>query len=117
SLTYYAEGIMPTIKDTTYHFEVLDANGMPDMSFRKRYIGQKFIYKYDPTNMSSLRLYIECSEGLKFVAIALPKVSHQTAVQCQTDGEMSEIHKLIELAKKERADNWNDLQTLQAKYG
>lgn len=117
SLTYYAEGIMPTIKDTTYHFEVLDANGMPDMSFRKRYIGQKFIYKYDPTNMSSLRLYIEGSEGLKFVAIALPKVSHQTAVQCQTDGEMSEIHKLIELAKKERADNWNDLQTLQAKYG
>jgi len=117
SLTYHTEGILPRIRNNEYHFEVLDANGLPDMNFRRKYIGQKFWYKYDPTNMSSIRLYIKGSEGLQFVAIALPKVSNQTAVQCQKDGDMSKINQLIDMQKKERVDNWTDLQNIQEKYG
>ncbi|MGJ1497349.1 hypothetical protein ACR79R_08515, partial [Sphingobacterium spiritivorum] len=116
-LTYYAEGIKPTIKSKEYHYEVLNSKCLPDMSFRKKYIGQKFYYRYDPADLSHIRLYIKGSQGLQFVDVAQPKVSAQTAVQCQLPGDMEHINKMIDAAKQERVDNWTALLSLQEKYG
>lgn len=116
SLTYYAEGIKPTIKGKEYHFEVL-SNGLPDLSFVRRYVGQKFYYKYDPAELTHIRLYIKGPSGLQFVSEALPKVTTQTAVQCQKDGDMQHINKFQELANKQRIENHQDLVNTQAEHG
>lgn len=104
TVTYYTSGIETQINKTKYEFEVLDANGMPDLAFRDQYIGQKFIIKYDPLDFSHIRLHVDKGAGPQFVAIAQPRIINPRAHQDYVDGSAKMINDLLAIREQERLD-------------
>lgn len=103
-VTYYTSGIDTDINTVNYQFEVLNANGMPDVDFRDLYIGQKFIIKYDPLDFSHIRMYVDKGMGSQFVAIAQPRISVPRAQVDHVPGSAKMIHDLLGIREQERID-------------
>lgn len=106
TVTYYTTGITTDINKTTYEYEVLDADGMPDVEFRDLYIGQEFYIKYDPTDLSHVRLYIDKGNGLQFVAIAQPRLTVPRAKVDHQDSDGKKIFDLLQVREKERINSF-----------
>lgn len=99
-ITYYTTGITIEINKTKYEYEVLK-EGMPDDEFRRKYIGDKFIVKYDIENMEHVRLYKTSPSGLQFIDIAEPRLVVPRAIQDYQDGDRERIFALIDYSKSE----------------
>lgn len=107
-ITYYNHGITVEIKGNTYEFEVLK-KGMPDREFRKKHLYDKFIVKYDPENLSHIRLYKETPEGLLFITVAEPRIVVHRAAQDQKDGDRKLINDLLDVRKQDAEDLRNSI--------
>jgi hypothetical protein len=89
--TYKRGGIELRIGNEIHWFEVLDQDGAVDIDFRRKYVGSKFIVRYDP---DSLDTYIQLlqldSEGNKLlIAHAQPKREHQVIPVLMKEGDKS----------------------------
>lgn len=98
---YYTHGIAITVQKEKYEYEVLK-DGMPDEHFRRKYIDQRFVVKYDPSNMSHVRLYLKDQKGnTKFIEVAEPRLVVPRAVIDYKDGDASKIRSLLDVRKRE----------------
>lgn len=117
-ITYRTSGIELTVNKKTYAFEVLTAEGEPNLDFLAKNNGKKFFVKYDPMDIEPMiHLYEKTPNGLRYIETAQPYLEVHRAVQDQQDGEMSFIRRQDELAKANRKSNVAELEELLEKHG
>ena len=115
--TYRSSGIEIQVKNQKYPYEVLTAEGMPNLEFMRDNVGNSFFVKYDPDDMALAMLYEKTSNGLRYVATAQPYIMIHRGKQEQEDGEQSFI-KSMELANKaERVRMQNDIEDILERNG
>jgi hypothetical protein len=103
AITYYNSGITITVAKEKYEYEVLK-NGMPDSEFRSKNIDAKFFVKYDPVDLSHIRLYKKTHNGIEFITIAEPRLRVHRATQEHEVGEKTMINQLLDVRKNEVAN-------------
>lgn len=77
---YYAHGLPLTVAGQDYLFEVYDHNGKVDLDFRRQFVNEKLIVRYDPEYLNEyVALYQLTASGEKrFVAYAQTKRAHES---------------------------------------
>lgn len=77
---YYADGLPLTVSGQDYLFEVYDHNGKVDLDFRRQFVNEKLIVRYDPEYLNDyVALYELTPSGEKrFVAYAQTKRAHES---------------------------------------
>jgi len=76
---YYAHGMPLTVEGKDYLYEVYDKSNKVDLEFRRKYVGEKLIVRYDPERLSEfVGLYELTPSGEKrFIAYAQTKRAHE----------------------------------------
>lgn len=115
--TFTSSGITITIDKKEYTYEVYDSNNMPDLAFRRKNTYRKFVVKYDPLDMSSVRLYTEDKGALRFVATAHPYYVTHRAIQEQEPGEMQFLQTMDDLNKQQRIEHQIYVAGLEMDHG
>lgn len=103
--TYTDSGLLLTLGDKEYRYEVQTQTGMPDLAFYRKHTFAKFFVKYDPFDLTRIKLYRETSTGeLAYVADALPYVQVSRAIQDQKEkkGERQRIDAILLAQAEER---------------
>jgi hypothetical protein len=77
---YYGHGLPLTVQGQDYLFEVYDANGKIDIDFRRKWVNEKLIVRYDPEYLNDyVALYELTSSGEKrFINYAQKKRAHES---------------------------------------
>lgn len=77
---YYSHGLPLTVEGKDYLFEVYDAAGKVDIDFRRKWVNEKLIVRYDPEYLNDyVALYELTPSGEKrFVAYAQTKRTHES---------------------------------------
>ena len=77
---YYAHGMPLTVEGKDYLYEVYDENNTIDLEFRRKYVGESLIVRYDPERLEEfVGLYELTPSGKKrFVAYAQSKRMHES---------------------------------------
>ena len=99
---FTSSGITIQVNKQGYSYEVLDDNGMPDMTFRRENTGRQFFVKYDPDDMSEVWLCSKSSVGTRLIRKAQPYAVIHRAIQEQSESEMMFIRAMTEANKQER---------------
>lgn len=102
-VTYQKEGYTFTINNEEYRYMVYDNEGNVDMNFHLLNIGNKFHYRYDPENMTRIELWQVTDTGLKYAAIATPKVKIHRATQERTEEENAILFAQLDANKRAKA--------------
>lgn len=107
---YYGHGMPMTVEGKDYEYEVYAPDGSVDMDFRRKYVGEKLIVRYDPEYLNEMvELWELTTTGDKrFVAHALPKRKHQVIPALMQPGADEWRIKDMEIREQEY------LQTLKA---
>jgi hypothetical protein len=113
---YLNSGLRMQINKQTYEFEVLNDQNKPDALFRKKYIDTDFIVKYDPSELSHVRLYLDTPAGLQFVAVAQSRITVKRASQDQLPGDRSLITELNNFAKQERIEMREEIEEILTEF-
>jgi hypothetical protein len=115
-IIYRNTGIKLQVGGQPYEFEVL-SEGLPDLEFRRKYIGEKFWVKYDPEDMSMVYLCTGVADDLRLVAMAEPRVEIHRAIADQKPGERELLVKQLELRKKDNRDRREKSKLVAEKVG
>jgi hypothetical protein len=110
---YYNHGITLHLNKEKYQFEVL-CEGMPDLEFRRKYIGDRFVIKYDPADLSMVYLFKPVGEELRFVAMAQPRIEVHRALVDHAPGELSKIRELQNIRKIEAKQRKERIEMIKA---
>ncbi len=102
-VTYQKEGYAFTIDKQEYRYMVYDKEGNVDMNFHLLNVGNKFHYRYDPENMTNIELWQVTDTGLKYAAIATPKVKIHRATQERTEEENEILFAQLDANKRTKA--------------
>lgn len=118
-ITYKADGLKVEILKEKHHFEVYNVNGDIDLRFRERYVGSKFIVKYDPDQLDNyVSLYKKLPNGDKqFIADAQPVRKQQQIPALMTDGGKAQFAKDYEVRKVEEAKAKQQIERVQRETG
>ena len=100
--TFTAYGLVINIKGQRYQYEVLNAEGMPDLEWRAKNTRRQFYVSYDPHDMGTVRLYTKDNYGYQFVTEAKPYLQVHRALSDQTEEERSFIRRMEEAVKADR---------------
>lgn len=115
--TYTSAGITIQVDGRKYTYEVYGADGMPDNQFYNENTFRKFHVRYDPMNMTEVRLYVNDSSGMRYVATARPFAQIHRALQDQAPGEMTFFRAQDERNKKNRVDRQMAAAALEMAHG
>ena len=115
--TFTASGITIEVNNNKYAYEVLDADKMPDLEFRKKHTFRQFYVMYDPLDMTQVRLYTKETNGMRYIATAEPYVKVHRAIQEQKPGEMDFIRKMDYRNKQERVSQQLEAAELEMAHG
>lgn len=115
--TFTASGITIEVNNNKYAYEVLDADKMPDLEFRKKHTFRQFYVMYDPLDMTQVRLYTKETNGMRYIATAEPYVKVHRAIQEQKPGEMDFIRKMDYRNKQERVNQQLEAAELEMAHG
>ena len=98
--TYTNQGIKFEINKQTYHYDVYGLDGLRDDVWALRNTGRKFHIMYDPMDMTHIELFEPTASGLKFSAVATPKVTICRGSQERTEDQTSFMRRTIERSKE-----------------
>ncbi|MFK5855411.1 MAG: hypothetical protein QM503_04710 [Bacteroidota bacterium] len=116
--TYRRGGIKLTVANKEYDYEVLDQDNKIDLEFRRRYVGAKFIVRYDPETLNQyVGLYEQTDNGLLFIAYAQPKRSHEVIPILMQDGDKERWNEDYKIADMEYERDLKAVKALQARTG
>lgn len=89
---YKREGISIQIGHQTHTYEVYDSTGRIDIEFRRKYVGAKFLVRYDPEQLDQYVQLIKISAtGEKtHIANAQPKRAHESIPALMKDGQKAQ---------------------------
>ena len=107
-ITFTDSGLVLTVKGRERRYEVFEKPGVPDHAWRSRHTWEKFVVKYDPYDMGSVRLYTKEKDVLRFCAVAEPYIVIHRAIQDQAEGDAKFI-------RQEQAANLRDRVERQVK--
>lgn len=114
---YTNSGIEIQVNNQKYAFEVYDGD-QPDLNFLDSNNGRKFFVKFDPSDMTTVRLYSQNAQGeLIYMADAKPYYEIHRATQEQTQGERSFIDKMDIWNKKRRVQRNIEGAEVEIKHG
>lgn len=118
-ITYKRGGLLITVAGNDYEYEVLDQNNRIDIEFRRKYIGSKFIVKYDPDHMGEfVELYKEDANGdRQFVAHAQPKRSHESIPVLMQDGDKAQWKQDYDVTELEFERDIREIEALRSRTG
>ena len=117
-VAYTGDGLQVTIDRRKYKFEVHEAPGVYDYDFLDRNLGRRFYVKYDPCDLSSVRLYtLSSTGGLRFERVAVPPLRIHRNIQEQTEGEQAMIRANIEANRQAYIRRQVEAQTIERKHG
>lgn len=114
---FTASGITIKVNKKEYSYEVLDADKMPDLAFRREHTFRKFYVMYDPQDMTQVRLYTKEKKGMRYVATAEPYIKVHRALQDHQPGEMSFIRQMDARNKLERVELQMEAAELEMAHG
>jgi hypothetical protein len=115
--TFTASGITIQVNNKRYSYEPLNADGLPDMEFRRKHTGRKFFVQYDPNDMTRVRLFVKEATGMRYVATADTYLEIHRAINDQTEGERSLIIALNDQAIEERVRRQLEVADIEEEYG
>ncbi|WP_092737841.1 hypothetical protein [Riemerella columbipharyngis] len=118
-ITYRANGIKIVVDKQEYLYEVYDRDGQIDLEFRRKYVGEKFIIRYDPDDMDCYIHLLKSNQfGEKyFVAYAQPKRAYEVVPKLMPDGEKEQAQKDMQVAEIEYQRDLQLLRDLERKTG
>lgn len=100
---FTSSGISIQVAGQRYSYEVLDAEGHPDMEFRRSNTTRRFFVRYDPDDMTRVWLCTKPAVGgLRMVVPAVPYAVVHRAIQEQTPEEQAFLRETLEANKRER---------------
>jgi len=116
---YYAHGMPLTVEGNDYIYEVYDGNGAIDLDFRRKFVGEKLIVRYDPEYLSDMvALYEVTTTGEKrFVAHAEPKRKHEVVPALMREGAQEMMRKDMEVREQEYLRDLEAYEELKKKTG
>lgn len=91
AVRFTTSGITVTVGGRAHAYEVLTDDGRPDMEWRAKNTGRSFVVRYDPLDLSQVRLYEETKSGLRFSATGKPYLTVQRNIQEQTSADVEVI--------------------------
>lgn len=115
---FTSSGITIQVAGQRYSYEVLDAEGRPDMEFRRSNTTRKFFVRYDPDDMTRVWLCTKPAVGgLRMVAPAVPYAVVHRAIQEQTPEEQAFLRETLEANKRERIRRQMEGYELEVAHG
>ncbi len=99
-VTYTNYGLQMEINKQKYHYDVYGTDGLRDEAWALRNTGRSFTVMYDPMDMTRVELWQNSASGLKYSAMATPKVSISRATQERTPEQSSFMRQTIEQNKE-----------------
>lgn len=100
TVTYTSYGLKVEINKQKYRYDVYGADGLRDEAWALRNTGRSFHLFYDPMDMSRIELWTSTASGLKYSAMATPKVDISRATQERTAEDDSFMRRTIEQSKE-----------------
>ncbi|QSS96618.1 Mu transposase C-terminal domain-containing protein [Psychroflexus sp. ALD_RP9] len=116
-ITVNASGLSFKEQKAEYHYMVYTEDGMPDLNWLKKSIGKKFVVKFDPEDMSEIRLFEDTNLGLRFVTAATTKLEVSRGMQGQEEFEASHIKKVTDQVKKVRRSARDEMEDILFEHG
>lgn len=118
-ITYKAHGITLVVDKQEYIYEVYDREGQIDLEFRRKFVGEKFIVRYDPDAMDGhIQLLKENQFGEKyFVAYAEPKRAFEVVPKLMMEGEKEQALRDMNIRTAERDRDAQAYKDLVARTG
>lgn len=110
-------GISITVDKQKYTYEVFDAEGVPDLAFRRENTYRKFVVMYDPVDLTHVRLFSQDKTGLRYVTEAYPYACFARNIQEQKPGDMEFIRTMERLGKQERILRQMEAAELEIEHG
>lgn len=110
-------GITITVNKKKYTYEVFDAEGTPDLKFRRDHTYRKFVVMYDPLDLTHVRLFSSDQSGLRYVTDAYPYASIARNIQEQKAGDMAFLQTMDRLNKEERIRRQMEAAELETAHG
>lgn len=115
---FTSSGITIQVEGQRYSYEVLDAEGHPDMEFRRSNTTRKFFVRYDPDDMTRVWLCTKPAVGgLRMVVPAVPYAIVHRAIQEQTPEEQAFLRETLEANKRERIRRQMEGYELEVAHG
>ena len=100
---YTREGFCFELDKREYRYMVYTDCGDVDMGFHLQNIGRRFLYRYDPEDMTRIELWAVTDTGAKYAATATPKTSVHRATQERTDEENARLYRQLDQNRRTRA--------------
>lgn len=101
SVKYNKHGFIFERNKQEYRYMVYGEDGLVDMNFHMRNIGNSFRYRYDPKDMTAVELWEVGAKGtLKYAATATSKVVIHRATADRTEEESSRLFSQIHANKR-----------------
>ncbi len=118
-ITYRAHGLDMWVGDKKYQFEVYNADGSIDLEFRRKYIGRKFIVRYDPEFLNEFveLLTMDYDAELVHVATAQPKREHEVVPSLMQPGDKEQWQEDYKVRDIEYERDLNDYKALLQRTG
>lgn len=118
-ITYKAHGITLVVDKQEYIYEVYDRERQIDLEFRRKFVGEKFIVRYDPDAMDGhIQLLKENQFGEKyFVAYAEPKRAFEVVPKLMMEGEKEQGLRDMNIRTAERDRDAQAYKDLVARTG
>lgn len=117
-VAYTDNGLTVTINGEKRKYEVHERPGVYDYDFLGRNRGRRYYVKYDPCDLSSVRLYTKSSTGdLRFERVAVPPVRIHRNIQEQLPGEQQLIRDNIKANEEAYKKREIEARTIERKYG
>lgn len=116
---YYKGGMPLTVNGVKFEYEVYNSSGEIDLEFRRKYIGAKFIVKYDPEHLNNfIQLWKEDQDGNRtFIANAEPKRKHKQVPVLMNAGDKSKFLKDFGVVDQELQRDLAAINNLRVKTG
>ena len=116
-IIFTPSGIAITVNKKKYTYEVFDAEGLPDLAFRRDNTYRKFVVMYDPLDLTHVRLFSQEKSGLRYVTDAYPYACFARNIQEQKPGDMDFIHTMDRMGKEERIRRQMEAAELEEAHG
>jgi hypothetical protein len=112
------QGITIQVAGKKYQYEVYSSPGVPDFKWRSLHTREKFFVKYDPADMSSIRLYsIDRAGGLRFERIAEPYMVTARNIQEQSSEDRAFLRMVENLNKEARIERQVKGRAISREFG
>lgn len=117
-VAYTDNGLTVTINGEKRKYEVHERPGVYDYDFLGHNRGRQYYVKYDPCDLSSVRLYTKTSTGdLRFERVAVPPVRIHRNIQEQLPGEQQLIRDNIKANEEAYKKREIAAQVIERKHG